>query len=57
MAESKNAARLPEIEKDSDEPSVRKVFFTFLHLGATAYGGLAMVEPIRHRVVAGERAG
>jgi chromate transporter len=24
---------------------------TFLHLGATAYGGLAMVEPIRRRVV------
>jgi chromate transport protein ChrA len=24
----------------------------FLHLGSTAYGGLAMVEPMRRRVVA-----
>ena len=27
------------------------VFLTFLYLGLTAYGGLAMVEPIRQRVV------
>jgi len=51
MTKGKNEARLPEIEKDSGGPSVRKVFSTFLHLGLTAYGGLAMVEPIRRRVV------
>ena len=27
------------------------IFRSFLHLGLTAYGGLAMVEPIRQRVV------
>jgi len=32
-------------------PSVGGLFKAFLHLGATAYGGLAMVEPIRRRVV------
>ena len=32
-------------------PSVWEIFKAFLHLGVTAYGGLAMVEPIRHRVV------
>ena len=32
-------------------PSIRGLFKAFLHLGATAYGGLAMVEPIRRRVV------
>ncbi|TSA13788.1 MAG: chromate efflux transporter [Deltaproteobacteria bacterium] len=32
-------------------PSVWEITRTFLHLGATAYGGLAMVEPIRFRVV------
>ena len=33
------------------EPSTAHIARTFLHLGATAYGGLAMVEPIRQRVV------
>jgi chromate transporter len=32
-------------------PSIWQIIKAFLHLGATAYGGLAMVEPIRHRVV------
>jgi chromate transporter len=32
-------------------PSCWELTKTFLHLGATAYGGLAMVEPIRRRVV------
>jgi chromate transporter len=32
-------------------PSVWEINRTFLHLGVTAYGGLAMVEPIRQRVV------
>lgn len=32
-------------------PSVWEITRTFLHLGATAYGGLAMVEPIRRRIV------
>jgi chromate transporter len=32
-------------------PSLWELTKTFLHLGATAYGGLAMVEPIRRRVV------
>ncbi len=36
-------------------PSVGKIFRLFLHLGATAYGGLAMVEPIRRQVVQEER--
>jgi chromate transporter len=29
----------------------REIFLTFLYLGLTAYGGLAMVEPIRRRIV------
>jgi chromate transporter len=33
------------------KPTVGEIFRSFLHLGLTAYGGLAMVEPIRHRVV------
>ena len=33
------------------QPRVGEIFRSFLHLGLTAYGGLAMVEPIRHRVV------
>jgi chromate transporter len=43
----------PESELKSDilKPSTREIFSAFLHLGATAYGGLAMVEPIRQRVV------
>ena len=32
-------------------PSLRELTRTFLHLGSTAYGGLAMVEPIRRLVV------
>ncbi|MFA5110480.1 MAG: chromate efflux transporter [Desulfobaccales bacterium] len=32
-------------------PSVQELAKTFMHLGLTAYGGLAMVEPIRQRVV------
>jgi chromate transporter len=33
------------------QPNIGEIFHSFLHLGLTAYGGLAMVEPIRHRVV------
>jgi chromate transporter len=32
-------------------PSVWELGSAFLHLGVTAYGGLAMVEPIRQRIV------
>ena len=32
-------------------PSVGAIITAFLHLGVTAYGGLAMVEPIRQRIV------
>jgi chromate transporter len=32
-------------------PSIGEIIQVFLHLGVTAYGGLAMVEPIRRRVV------
>jgi len=32
-------------------PSLWELTRTFLHLGSTAYGGLAMVEPIRRKVV------
>ncbi len=32
-------------------PSVGEIFKAFLHLGVTAYGGLAMVEPVRQRIV------
>ena len=35
----------------SRAPSLWELTRTFLHLGSTAYGGLAMVEPIRRRVV------
>lgn len=38
-------------EPNPHDPSTGEVFFTFLHLGLTAFGGLAMVEPIRRRVV------
>jgi chromate transporter len=34
-----------------ESPSVWEIIKAFLHLGVTAYGGLAMVEPIRRRVV------
>jgi len=33
------------------KPSAAEIFRTFLYLGVTAYGGLAMVEPIRRRIV------
>ena len=33
------------------DPSAGEIFLAFLHLGVTAFGGLAMVEPIRRRVV------
>ncbi len=32
-------------------PPIKVLFWNFLHLGVTAYGGLAMVAPIRRRVV------
>ncbi len=32
-------------------PSAAALFATFLHLGLTAFGGLAMIEPLRRRVV------
>jgi chromate transporter len=32
-------------------PSTWEIFRLFLHLGVTAFGGLAMIEPIRRRVV------
>lgn len=32
-------------------PTTKNIFHTFLHLGTTAFGGLAMIEPIRRRVV------
>jgi chromate transporter len=32
-------------------PAVGEIFKAFLHLGVTAYGGLAMVEPIRRQIV------
>jgi chromate transporter len=35
----------------TDIPSTWEIVKVFLHLGVTAYGGLAMVEPIRRRVV------
>ena len=34
------------------DPATLEIFLAFLHLGLTAFGGLAMVEPIRRRVVA-----
>lgn len=39
-------------ERDlKSSPTISEIFRFFLHLGATAYGGLAMVEPMRQRVV------
>lgn len=32
-------------------PTIRDIFLAFLHLGATAFGGLAMIEPMRRQVV------
>jgi chromate transporter len=32
-------------------PTTAELFWVFFHLGVTAYGGLAMIEPIRRRVV------
>ena len=44
--------RMPEkMSETSRSPSLGELVKAFLHLGATAYGGLAMVEPIRRRVV------
>jgi chromate transporter len=37
--------------KTDAAPSTAQIARGFLHLGVTAYGGLAMVEPIRQRVV------
>jgi chromate transporter len=37
--------------KTVTEPSTAQIARGFLHLGVTAYGGLAMIEPIRQRVV------
>lgn len=36
-------------------PTTAEIFRIFLHLGLTAYGGLAMIEPIRRRVVEHQR--
>ena len=36
-------------------PTAAEIFWVFLHLGVTAYGGLAMIEPIRRRVVDDKR--
>lgn len=36
-------------------PTTVEIFRVFLHLGLTAYGGLAMIEPIRRRVVVENR--
>lgn len=32
-------------------PTTAELFRVFLHLGVTAYGGLAMIEPMRRRIV------
>src|SRR5512140_2594457 len=32
-------------------PSLREIIAAFLHLGISAFGGLAMIEPVRRRVV------
>ncbi len=32
-------------------PSLREIIASFLHLGISAFGGLAMIEPVRRRVV------
>ncbi len=40
-----------KMRETSSSPSIGGIVKAFLHLGATAYGGLAMVEPIRRRVV------
>jgi chromate transporter len=39
------------MHKDTETPSVWQLTGAFLHLGLTAYGGLAMIEPIRQRVL------
>jgi chromate transporter len=38
-------------EPVSRTPAAGEIFLAFLHLGLTAFGGLAMVEPIRRQVV------
>jgi chromate transport protein ChrA len=42
---------LDEERKNGLKPTLAEMFCSFLHLGLTAYGGLAMMEPIRQRVV------
>ena len=42
---------MSENYQSSRAPTAGAIFLTFLHLGITAYGGLAMVEPMRRRVV------
>ena len=32
-------------------PTLREIIASFLHLGISAFGGLAMIEPVRRRVV------
>ena len=32
-------------------PNLREILACFLHLGISAFGGLAMIEPLRRRVV------
>lgn len=44
-------SRQPVNKPNPRDAAGREIFFTFLHLGLTAFGGLAMVEPIRRRVV------
>ena len=39
------------MEEIGVSPSVGEIIKAFLYLGVTAYGGLAMVEPIRQRIV------
>lgn len=36
-------------------PTLAEIFLTFLHLGVTAFGGLAMLEPMRRQVVEKQR--
>jgi chromate transporter len=42
---------MKEMRETGVSPPVGEIIKAFLHLGVTAYGGLAMVEPIRQRVV------
>ena len=40
-----------KVENLAKKVSVLEIFRAFIYLGSTAYGGLAMVEPIRRRVI------